>query len=186
MYMAPEVFRAERYKESADVFSFALVLLEIVSGVDVQSWFEEEGVELRSAAAFHAAGKRLDLSEELVAGRHTAEEVSALELVERCWHPDPGSRPSMSECVEALSTARGTGDKSLGSSFKTRTGPKQEQEQDSRRKARERGKVIASLWEQTAPGLSDDEQEELFRRISEVMERQKKAEEQRGAVKAFR
>ena len=183
MYMAPEVFNAERYKESADVFSFALVLLEIVSGVDVQSWFEEEGVELRSAAAFHAAGKRLDLSEELVAGRHTAEEVSALELVERCWHPDPGSRPSMSECVEALSTGRGTGDKSLGSSFKTRTGPKQEQ--DSRRKARERGKVIASLWEQTAPGLSDDEQEELVRRISEVMERRKEAE-QRDAVKALR
>ena len=44
----------------------------------------------------------------------------------------------------------------------------------------------AALWDQTTNGLSHDEKDELFRRISEVMERQKKAEEQRGAVKAFR
>ena len=169
MYMAPEVFNAERYKESADVFSFALVLLEIVSGVDVESWFEAEGVEPRSAAAFHATGKRLDLSEELVAGRHTAEEVAALELVERCWHPDPGSRPSISECFEALST----GNRSVGSSFKDRKGRKQEQ--DSRRKARDYVTMEAALWDQTTTGLSHDEKDELFRRMSEVMETRKKA-----------
>ena len=177
MYMAPEVFNAERYKESADVFSFALVLLEIVSGVDVVAWFEEEGVEPRSAAAFHASGKRLDLSEELVAGRHTAEEVGALELVERCWHPDPGSRPSMSECFEALST----GGRSVGSSFKDRKGRKQEQ--DSRRKARDYVTMeaalsrISQILSQTTTGLSHDEKDELFRRMSEVMETTRKKAE---------
>ena len=143
------------------------MLLEIVSGVDVESWFEAEGVEARSAAAFHASGKRLDLSEELVKGRHTPEEMAALELVERCWHPDSSSRPSMKECCDALVTEDRVASFNALAVIPIRR---------KTRKARKRGRMIASLWDQISPGLSDDEQEELFRSVSEVLERRKKAE----------
>ena len=121
MYMAPEVFRGEAYKESVDVFSFALVLLEIVGGIDVLELFKMEGVEPRSAASFHSRGKRLALTK-LRLDVKTAEEAAALNLVEKCWDEDASARPSMSECYETLvSSARSTKNpKPSSGSFKFR------------------------------------------------------------------
>ena len=180
MYMAPEVFRGERYQESVDVFSFALVLLEIVSGVDVETWFEAEGVEPRGAAAFHATGKRLDLSEEFAPGRHSPAGMSALELVERCWHPDPASRPTMQACRKLLDVAEESSRSPLLDSGRSGSGRAERRAPhlglSNRSKSRERESRVTSLWKQTTATLSDEEQEELFRGFSELMERRKKGE----------
>ena len=98
MYIAPEVARAERYAEPADVFSFALVLLELVTGISTEDRFKEIGIERKGISAHHQAGKRAGLE----AVKRTAENEDALKLVQRCWAKDPSSRPSMLECIDAL------------------------------------------------------------------------------------
>ena len=163
--MAPEVFRAEPYTESCDVFSFALVLLEIVSGQDVESWFEDAGVEPRSAAGFHATGKRLDISNELVPSKHSPSEMSALELVQKCWNEDPTARPRMVDCCELLAG----GEKLNNASFIV---PKDAAGPQTRRK--ERLEQLESLWDKAAAGLADGAEEDLLQRFSELMERRKK------------
>ena len=101
MYIAPEVVRAERYAEPADVFSFALVLLELVSGVSTEDRFKQMDIDRKGIAAFHQTGKRADL--EFV--EKTKENGAALKLVERCWSDDPEKRPRMAECGVALAAA---------------------------------------------------------------------------------
>ncbi len=110
MYIAPEVARAERYAEPADVFSFALVLLELVTGVSTEDRFKEIGIERKGISAHHQAGKRAGLE----AVKRTAENEDALKLVQRCWAKDPSSRPSMLECIDALTLGFGTRDKEQG------------------------------------------------------------------------
>ena len=107
VYIAPEVARAERYSESADVFSFALVLLELVTGVSTEERFEEMGIERKGISAHHQAGKRAGLE----AVKRTAENEDALKLVQRCWAKDPSSRPSMQECIDALTLGFGSSHK---------------------------------------------------------------------------
>ena len=107
VYIAPEVARAERYSESADVFSFALVLLELVTGVSTEDRFKEMGIECKGISAHHQAGKRAGLE----AVKRTAENEDALKLVQRCWAKDPSSRPSMQECIDALTLGFGSSHK---------------------------------------------------------------------------
>ena len=97
------MLRAERYAEPADVFSFALVLLELVTGVSTENRFKQMDIERKGISGYHKAGKRADLD----AVQTTAENESALKLVQRCWAEDPSTRPSMQECVDALTLGVG-------------------------------------------------------------------------------
>ena len=58
---APEVMRMDGYSTPADVFSFGLILLELVTGVSTKARFESIGIESNSISSWHAAEKRLDL-----------------------------------------------------------------------------------------------------------------------------
>ena len=98
MYVAPEVVRADRYGESADVFSFALVLLELVSGVSTEDRFKQMDIEMKGISGYHEAGKRADLN----FVERSPETAMALELIKDCWNGDPLERPKMIEVVDAL------------------------------------------------------------------------------------
>ena len=100
MYIAPEIVRAERYAEPADVFSFALVLLELVTGVSTEDRFKQMDIERKGISLYHQAGKRADLA--------FAEQVGtkgpALRLVEQCWDDDPSKRPTIADVATTLAS----------------------------------------------------------------------------------
>ncbi len=98
MYVAPEVVRAERYGEPADVFSFALVLLELVTGVSTEHRFKQMGIARKGVSSHHEKGKRADLA----FVEQTGSKGAALRLVEQCWDHDPSKRPKMKECGRIL------------------------------------------------------------------------------------
>ncbi|KAG2483794.1 hypothetical protein HYH03_017389 [Edaphochlamys debaryana] len=110
MYMAPEVYRKLPYNEKADVFSFAVVMYELLAReLLIISYFNtSKGIKLgmhapEDYAEMVCQGYRPPRPECLKAPRVMAE---AWELVEACWHDDPVQRPSMQEVVEALARLR--------------------------------------------------------------------------------
>ena len=49
------------YSTPADVFSFGLILLELVTGISTKTRFESIGIENSSISSWHASENRLDL-----------------------------------------------------------------------------------------------------------------------------
>ncbi|WIA16106.1 hypothetical protein OEZ85_012827 [Tetradesmus obliquus] len=99
LYMAPEVFREQPYSEKADVFSFGVMMYEVMhryimlSAVSVNGTYEE----LEQYAARVAAGYRPPL--------HDTMPTSITSVIEDCWSADPLSRPAMEAVVSRLEAA---------------------------------------------------------------------------------
>ena len=91
-----------RYGASADVFSFALVLLELLAGKSTEARFAEAGLDARSAANFHAQGKRLSLMGAETFGLNSSLAQPCIELIQQCWVDDKNCRPTMSTILAAL------------------------------------------------------------------------------------
>ncbi|KAF8055751.1 splA [Scenedesmus sp. PABB004] len=104
MYMAPEVFLEAPYNEKADVFSFGIMMSEVMqkyimlSAVAVKGTYEE----LIEYAARVAAGFRPPL--------HDSWPTSIRGIIEDCWAQDPAERPSMEQVVTRLEAAAASGD----------------------------------------------------------------------------
>lgn len=93
LWMAPEVLMNKPYDEKADVYSFAIVLWEILSAAD--PWQEIESlVELVDAVCLEH--KRPALPKGVV--------PSLRDLINACWIPSPDSRPSFEEIVPRFDT----------------------------------------------------------------------------------
>lgn len=94
-YMAPEVLRKDQYNSKADVFSFGMMLCEMVIG--------EYPFERSSAGA---PSKSDAFDEAIIAGLRPPipdkcqPEIRA--LIEQCWSADPADRPPMDEVVVRL------------------------------------------------------------------------------------
>lgn len=83
-WMAPEVINHQPYDQKADVFSFAIVLWELVTAK----------VPYDNMTPLQAAlGVRQGLRPELPKTAHP----KILSLMQRCWDADPGNRPSFSK-----------------------------------------------------------------------------------------
>uniref|UniRef100_A0A383VIX9 Protein kinase domain-containing protein n=1 Tax=Tetradesmus obliquus TaxID=3088 RepID=A0A383VIX9_TETOB len=99
MYMSPEVFREQPYSEKADVFSFGVMMYEVMhryimlSAVSVNGTYEE----LEQYAARVAAGYRPPL--------HSNIPVSITSIIQDCMSADPLSRPTMEAVVSRLEAA---------------------------------------------------------------------------------
>jgi serine/threonine protein kinase len=96
-YMAPEVARRERYNEKVDVYSFGLIVYELItgippfSGLNRQSFFDQVvNRNLRPP---------LDISEN---GHKVKLFPGAAELMNACWAPDYRLRPTTREVLERL------------------------------------------------------------------------------------
>ncbi|OVA14292.1 Protein kinase domain [Macleaya cordata] len=91
-YVAPEVFRNEEYDVKVDVFSFALILLEMIEGCPPfstkqedevpKAYVEKERPPFRAPAKLYSHGLR--------------------ELIEQCWSENPASRPTFREIIKKL------------------------------------------------------------------------------------
>ncbi|OIS98286.1 PREDICTED: serine/threonine-protein kinase HT1-like [Nicotiana attenuata] len=91
-YVAPEVFRNEEYDTKVDVFSFALILQEMIEGYPPFHAKEENDVPklyaakerppFKAPAKFYAHGLK--------------------ELIEECWSDKPAKRPSFKQIIPRL------------------------------------------------------------------------------------
>jgi serine/threonine protein kinase len=89
LYMAPEV-ASGHYDSKADVYSFGLILYEIVSGTGV---FSDDAKKLQLFYDM-VKGKRPDIPENVI--------PFTRKLIERCWSESPTERPSFSEIWKSL------------------------------------------------------------------------------------
>ncbi|KAK3119820.1 hypothetical protein QOZ80_9AG0675750 [Eleusine coracana subsp. coracana] len=88
-WMAPEVINHEPYDNKADVYSFALVLWELMTSK----------IPYTSMTPVQAAvGVRKGLRPQLPENAHPR----LVNLVQRCWEPIPSDRPSFSDIIAEL------------------------------------------------------------------------------------
>ncbi|XP_052308857.1 serine/threonine-protein kinase STY8 isoform X2 [Populus trichocarpa] len=89
-WMAPEVIEHKPYDHKADVFSFGIVLWELLTG----KLPYEHLSPLQAAVGVVQQGLRPSIPS------HSHPKLA--ELLERCWQQDPSLRPDFSEIVELL------------------------------------------------------------------------------------
>ncbi|XP_077252262.1 serine/threonine-protein kinase 12-like [Tasmannia lanceolata] len=92
-YMAPEVFRNEEYDTKVDVFSFSLILQEMIEGSPPFSTKPENEVP-KSYAAKERPPFRAPLK---------LYSYGLKELIEECWSENPLRRPTFREIIDRLS-----------------------------------------------------------------------------------
>ncbi|CAI9769782.1 unnamed protein product [Fraxinus pennsylvanica] len=89
-WMAPEVIEHKPYDHKADVFSFGVVLWELLTGKLPHEYL----TPLQAAVGVVQKGLRPTIP------KHTHPKFA--ELLERCWQQDPTLRPDFSEITELL------------------------------------------------------------------------------------
>ncbi|KAI4998807.1 hypothetical protein ZWY2020_054149 [Hordeum vulgare] len=89
-WMAPEVLRDEPSNEKSDVYSFAVILWELMTLQ--QPWCNLNPAQVVAAVGFK--GRRLEIPKDL------NPQVAA--LIESCWANEPWRRPSFANIMETL------------------------------------------------------------------------------------
>ncbi|GAB2265467.1 Integrin-linked protein kinase 1, partial [Dionaea muscipula] len=92
IYMAPEVHRDEIFDKSVDVFSFGIILYELIEGVHP---FHPKTQE-EATNALCVEGKRPSLK------KFKSYSPDLKELLEECWSADPAARPSFADIILRL------------------------------------------------------------------------------------
>jgi serine/threonine protein kinase len=105
-YMAPEVVRAEQYTDRADIYSFALIMWFMSTGL--QPFMEQFGPDAELVLRDYLKGNEprpgFSSTSGLLSGsRSTA--ATLRQLVQDCWYRRADTRPSAQQCVERLAEA---------------------------------------------------------------------------------
>jgi len=100
-YMAPEVVRYQPYTDRVDIFSFALIMFFMVTGLE--PFVEQFGRDAEVVLKEYLKGKepRPVLTSPLVKCGPTIPQPLQ-QLMKDCWHETPASRPSATECTKRL------------------------------------------------------------------------------------
>lgn len=93
-WMAPEVLRGEKFNECCDIYSFAIVMWELLTGEC--PWGDMEPAQLTSVVGFQ--GRRLPVPSRPPPG--CPEDY--LLLMTDCWQQSPSRRPKMREVQARL------------------------------------------------------------------------------------
>ena len=97
MWLAPEIMKKEQYTEKADVFSFGIILWELVGRAKPFSEYEISKSDFTYL-----------LEDQIIAGlRPTVKQEwgcpsEYVELMENCWHGDPKARPQFDEICSRI------------------------------------------------------------------------------------
>ncbi|PNW73229.1 hypothetical protein CHLRE_14g623926v5 [Chlamydomonas reinhardtii] len=94
--MAPEMYRQEAYNEKVDVFSFGVILFEVLNRYQMVCAISIQGTEeeVEGYAAKVSEGYRPPLPERWP--HHVKQ------LIADCWAQDPAARPSMAVVRERI------------------------------------------------------------------------------------
>ncbi|CAL9096296.1 unnamed protein product [Musa textilis] len=87
-WMAPEVLRNERSDEKSDVYSYGVILWELVT--EKIPWDNFNSMQVIAAVGF--MNQRLDLPKDL--------NPQWVSIIESCWHSEPKCRPTFQELIE--------------------------------------------------------------------------------------
>lgn len=95
LYMAPEIIKGTPYGLPVDVFSFSIIMFEIITGEE----------------PYKANGRwpsQIELAKKVSNGERPifTDDISEpmINLIERCWNEDPDERPSFSEIYQQISS----------------------------------------------------------------------------------
>ncbi|TXG69726.1 hypothetical protein EZV62_004661 [Acer yangbiense] len=104
VYMAPEYATVKVVTEKADVYSYGIVLLEIVSGKrDADFKSDQETVYLiDKACLLHSKGKLVSLIDEKLLTYSRDQALTILDIAILCIDRSPSRRPTMSGVVSVL------------------------------------------------------------------------------------
>jgi len=94
-YMAPEVFRHEPYNNKVDVYSFGMIMYQLIEGV--VPFCGTKPVQAAYNAAKSGVRPTWKILNLLPKSAHVLRTV-----IEHCWAEDPGRRPSFEQIVDAL------------------------------------------------------------------------------------
>eukprot|EP00163_Fabomonas_tropica_P006392 TRINITY_DN1595_c0_g1_i4.p1 TRINITY_DN1595_c0_g1~~TRINITY_DN1595_c0_g1_i4.p1 ORF type:complete len:608 (+),score=82.55 TRINITY_DN1595_c0_g1_i4:147-1970(+) len=92
-WMAPEILKGEKYSEKADVYSYALLLWELLTG---EIPYANMGAVQLIGRLVKDPNYRVDIPE------NTPSEWS--ELIKWCWDADPGKRPQFGQILDYMRT----------------------------------------------------------------------------------
>jgi len=81
-YMAPEIFQGQKYTEKSDLYSFGMIMWEVMTG---RRPFWDRN---------HDADLIIDIVDGLRPPIVTNAPEGYIGLMEECWHPDPEKRPT--------------------------------------------------------------------------------------------
>ena len=95
-YKAPEIIKKEPYGRKADVYSFAIILFEIINGSVPYPEFDGD-----KYSDYHFNKKIID--ENYRPQFKEGIKDSFKKLIEQCWSTDPDDRPSFQEIMKKLS-----------------------------------------------------------------------------------
>ncbi|XP_006645973.2 protein kinase and PP2C-like domain-containing protein [Oryza brachyantha] len=107
IYMAPEILRKDIHTEKSDVYSFAISINELLTGVVPYT-------DLRAEAQAHTVLEMTYTEQQLTAAivsqglrpalalPESGAPPSLLSLIQHCWDPDPQQRPSFKDITEEL------------------------------------------------------------------------------------
>ncbi|XP_072995108.1 uncharacterized protein [Typha latifolia] len=87
-WMAPEVLRNEPADEKSDVYSYGVILWELVT--EKIPWDNLNSIQVIGAVGF--MNQRLELPSDL--------DPQWMSIIESCWHSEPQCRPSFQELLE--------------------------------------------------------------------------------------
>jgi serine/threonine protein kinase len=93
-WTAPEVLRGEKYSDAADVFSFGIVMWEVLTRRQPYA-----GLNFMAVTLDVLEGRRPPLPTDLP--------KDMKKMIKQCWHANPAKRPSMSDVLAFFNTQVG-------------------------------------------------------------------------------
>ncbi|KAK8961564.1 Cysteine-rich receptor-like protein kinase 10 [Platanthera guangdongensis] len=106
-YMAPEYVLHGRFSTKSDVFSYGVLVLEIITGMKLSMYESEEADDLQSYVWEHwREGKALEVVDRSLEDRYSAQQVlRCVQIGLLCVQEDPVMRPKMGSAVTMLSSS---------------------------------------------------------------------------------
>jgi len=103
-YMAPEMVRHEEYTDKVDMYSYALILWFMYTGL--QPFQQEFGKDPELVLKEYLKGEEPRPSMTCSSAKGLKKTPELKELMEACWHVKSSERPSAKDCTQRLAEIR--------------------------------------------------------------------------------